>query len=50
MEAYNGESNAHAKYLAYAKKAEEEGVHAGRQPVSGRRREPRRSTPETTPR
>ena len=25
MEAYNGESNAHAKYLAYAKKAEEEG-------------------------
>jgi rubrerythrin len=25
MEAYNGESNAHAKYLAFAKKAEEEG-------------------------
>jgi rubrerythrin len=25
LEAYNGESNAHAKYLAYAKKAEEEG-------------------------
>ena len=25
MEAYNGESNAHAKYLAYAEKAEKEG-------------------------
>lgn len=27
MAAYNGESNAHAKYLAYAEKADEEGYH-----------------------
>jgi len=27
MAAYNGESNAHAKYLAYAQKADEEGYH-----------------------
>ncbi len=27
MAAYNGESNAHAKYLAYAEKADQEGYH-----------------------
>jgi hypothetical protein len=40
--AFNGESNAHARYLAFAKKAGDQGYVAPRV-CSGPRQEPRRS-------
>ena len=45
--AFNGESNAHARYLAFAVKADAEG-YAGVASLSGPRRSPKRSTPVTT--